>query len=316
MSGIATTAGSDHGREIIIPPAGSLTVGRKELEIVGGFKVHPMASTFPLIEGKEFEQFVDAIAAAGTLAPVEFNGGLLIDGRNRVRAVEELRRRGIEIALPTVDWEPTDGETVEMHIFSVNFHRRHLTEDQRVAIGLAFLPFIRRTRQENQAATRFGQRHPVTQNSSPPADPGNPKRSSREKDAASSVGQLAAVSRVGRHKASQAAALQKAVDAGEISPDVVGDVIAGGKRLRDVVPNKRQSTKKKAAPREGAPPAPAQAPDVGGRDVEKFDEPPPTEQAVRERWERLKRPFAVADHREVRRLLRQIIVEEQRQFDH
>jgi RecB family exonuclease len=45
------------------------------------------------------------------------------------------------------------------------------------------------------------------------------------------------------------------------------------------------------------------------------DEPAPTESEVRERWVRLKQAFAVADHRELRRLLKQIIVEEQRQFD-
>jgi hypothetical protein len=45
------------------------------------------------------------------------------------------------------------------------------------------------------------------------------------------------------------------------------------------------------------------------------DSPAPTEETVRERWERFKRPFAIGDHREVRRLLKQIITEEQREFD-
>jgi hypothetical protein len=166
------------------------------------------------------------------------------------------------------------------------------------------------------AGGQVRQRPPVAQNSSPPAEPGNPKRSSRDKDAVSSVGQLAAMSKIGLHKARQAAALLKGVEAGEISPDEIVAVAAGEKRLRDVVPSKRPSTKRSAAPEVTAPPHPAQIPDAEPDGVEEFDEPPPTEQAVRERWERLKRSFAVADHREVRRLLRQIIVEEQRQFDH
>jgi hypothetical protein len=123
------------------------------MEEIGGFKVHPLASLFPLIVGKIFDDLVEAAARAGRLQPVEVHDGLLIDGRNRLRVQEELRRRGIEIDLPVVAWEPSGEETVEEHIWSVNANRRHLTDDQRAAIGISFLPFIRRSCQERQAAT-------------------------------------------------------------------------------------------------------------------------------------------------------------------
>lgn len=293
---------------------GTITGGsaNMEMEEIGGFKVHPLASLFPLLVGREFDELVDAIGTARTVTPVELNEGLLIDGRNRVRAVEELRRRGIEVELPTVEWQPTGGETVAGHIFSVNVHRRHLTDDQRAALGAQFVPIIRQGRQERQAATRFGRRGPAAEISSPPGESSAADRTSREKDAASTVGQFAAMCKIGLHKARQAVALADGVEAGEISSVEIVAVAAGQKRLRDVVPAKRSPGSRKTAKKESARPEAELFFEASPVEV---DEPAPTEPEIRERWERLKRPFAVADHRELRRLLKQIIVEEQRQFD-
>jgi len=281
-----------------------------EPEVIGGFTVHPLASRFPLIVGKEFDDLVEAAARAGRLQAVEVHDGLLIDGRNRVRVQEELRGRGIEVDLPVVAWEPSGEETVEEHIWSVNANRRHLTDDQRAAIGIAFLPFIRRSCEERQAATRFGQRGPVEEISSPPDEPAaTPRRTSRVKDAASSVGQFAAMCNIGLHKARQAVAIADGVEAGEISGIEVVAITTGAKRLREVAPTKRSSGVKKTAKKEAVRPAA----ELMFEAVP--DSPAPTEEAVRERWERFKRPFAIGDHREVRRLLKQIITEEQREFD-
>lgn len=275
-------------------------------EVIGGFTVHPLASRFPLIVGKDFDDLVEAAARAGRLQAVEVHEGLLIDGRNRVRVQEELRRRGIEIDLPVLAWEPSGEETVEEHIWSVNANRRHLTDDQRAAIGISFLPFIRRSCQERQAATRFGQRGTVAQNSSPRGARTTAERTSREKDAASAVGQLAAMCKIGLHKARQAVAIADRVETGEISSTEIVAVATGAKRLRNVAPAKRSSDGKKQQPAR---------PEAERMFEAVPDSPAPTDREIRERWERLKRVFAVADHRELRRLLKQIIVEEQRQFD-
>lgn len=287
------------------PPAGS----DPEPEVFGGFTVHPLASRFPLIVGKEFDDFVEAAARAGRLQAVEVHDGLLIDGRNRLRVQEELRHRGIEIDLPVVPWEPTGDETVEEHIWSVNANRRHLTDDQRAAIGISFLPFIRRGRQERQAATRFGQSGPATRISSPLVESAASRRNSREKDAASSVGQFAAMCNIGLHKARQAVALADGIATGEISSIEVIAIATGEKRLRDVAPTKRSSGYRRAALKETNRPEVELICDAAP------DSPAPTDQEIRERWERFKRPFAIGDHREVRRLLKQIITEEQREFD-
>ena len=49
--------------------------------------------------GREFADLVEAVQRSGTVAAVEFLDRLLIDGRDRVRAVDELRRQGIDIEL-------------------------------------------------------------------------------------------------------------------------------------------------------------------------------------------------------------------------
>jgi hypothetical protein len=223
---------------------------------------------------------------------------------------EELRRRGIEIDLPIVAWEPSGEETVEEHIWSVNANRRHLTDDQRAAIGISFLPFIRRSCAERQAASRFGQRGPVEESSSPPLEPSAAaRRTSRGKDAASSVGQFAAMCNIGLHKARQAVAIADGVEAGEISSVEIVAITTGARRLRDVAPTKRSSGGTKTTKKEASRPEAERIFDAAP------DSLAPTEQEIRERWERFKWPFAVGDHREVRRLLKQIITEEQREFD-
>jgi hypothetical protein len=282
------------------------------LEVIGGFRVHPAASKFPLMEGKEFDDLVDSVLHSGTVAPVETHDGLLIDGRNRVRAVAVLRSRGIDIALPTIAWAPAAGETVEEHIYAVNVHRRHLTDDQRAALAVEFLPAIRKSREERQAATRFGSKalSSVAQNSSlPSGHPAGMPRSSREKDAASTIGQLAAFANISRHKAIQAVTVADGVESGEIAAAELQGVAAGSKRLLDVVRAHKPARTKKSVPLPSAPPAATPLFDT------ELDAPAPTEDEVRRRWDKFKRPFAIADHRELRRLLKKRISEEQQQFD-
>jgi ParB-like chromosome segregation protein Spo0J len=58
---------------------------------------HPLADAFPLLEGREFMDLSDDIAANGLLNPVIIFEGKILDGRNRYRAclaagVEPFRR--------------------------------------------------------------------------------------------------------------------------------------------------------------------------------------------------------------------------------
>jgi hypothetical protein len=313
-------------------PAGDPTTSREAagsyaveppLEVIGGFTVHPFASRFPLIVGKEFDDLVEAIRLAGTAAPVELHEDLLIDGRNRVRAVEELRRQGVEIELPTTAWEPKGDETVEEHIFAVNMFRRHMTEDQRVTLATLLLPAIRESRLQRQAATRFGAaaQNMAATNSPPPSDAvGGPHRSSRDKDAASSVGQLAALCKVSQHKARQAAVLADGVASGAISPAEFDAVTAGQKRLCEIVPARKNAGGRRTASK--APSRPAvefvfdSAWDADDDDEGDASSPEVTEEDVRHRWDRFfKQHYAIADHCELRKIALRVIDQERREFD-
>ena len=50
---------------------------------------HPLAELFPLIEGPAFKDLVADIKANGLLHPLTECDGMLLDGRNRLRACEE-----------------------------------------------------------------------------------------------------------------------------------------------------------------------------------------------------------------------------------
>lgn len=221
----------------------------REPEIIAGYPVHPLASKWPLIVGQPFEDFVEAAALSGRLQPVEIHEGFLIDGRNRLRVQEELRRRGTEIDVPVVNWEPSGDETIAGHIWAVNAHRRHQTADQLAVLAAStFLPAIKAEREARQLASRFGSNDEGTaaSDSTPPDGQAvTAPRTSAEKDAASSAGCLAALANVSIYKARQAIALHNAVEAGEVSKTEVDAVVAGDKPLSAALPRRKKAGTKK-----------------------------------------------------------------------
>lgn len=290
-----------------------------EYEVIGGYRVHPVASWFPLLEGQEFEALVESIARAGAAVPIELHNGLLADGRNRVRAVECLRERGLVIELPSVEWAPVGNETIEEHIYAINVHRRHLTDDQRAVLATRLLPQIRAAGADRQASTRFrADATSAAAKTEPPAKP--PKkavRSRAEKVANSTVGTLARVARVTPHKAARAKKLADSVAAGEVPAAELQAVVRGTKRLQQVaLPKSRASKKPGRKAKASRPTAEKVWDDADAGEATAQDEAQDVSEAeVRRRWERLKGAFAIADHREVRRQMAAIIAAEQRDFD-
>ena len=103
-------------------------------------KPHPAAEIFPLMTGEAFDALVEDIREHGQLEAIQVWGGMILDGRNRYRACEQL---GIEPL--TIVWEPqagSHGRSPEQYVISKNLHRRHLNESQRamVAARLANIP--------------------------------------------------------------------------------------------------------------------------------------------------------------------------------
>jgi len=273
-------------------------------EVFAGYPVHPAAAIFPLMVDDEFDELVESIRHTRTVTPVELHDGKLIDGRNRCRAVEELQRQGDEIELPTAEWQPRAGETVEEHVFAVNVCRRHLTDDQRAVFATKLLPAIRQSRKERQAASQFGRGGgpAVAQDSAPPHEntTGSP-RTSQERYEASTIGQLASLVGISRHKATQATKLADGVASGEIPQASFDAVAAGVIPLRAAVPKPRRTSGRKSRSDSWA-----KSEEVDDASYEGTCDSP-LEAEVNRFWEALTDEVPVTEYREMCRILRQKI---------
>lgn len=216
-----------------------------EPEVIGGFPVHPAASVFPMIEGIAFDEFVSTVEAhKGVLVPVVLKGNQLLEGRNRVRAVELLRSRGFEIDLPTIQWQPRNGETPAEFISVANMYRRQLNDDQRAIIAAELAPIIAKERaaaqeksqiQPNEIRNASGRNQHTGGSSAETKSvpPSEKKQKNRQKTARSTVGKVAAEAKVSHHKANQAIAVVKKGD-----KERIASVKAGKTKLKDAVPMK------------------------------------------------------------------------------
>ena len=213
------------------------------LEVIGNYKVHPAASFFPLIEGEEFDALVMSIKTVGLMNPIVLKDGMLIDGRNRLRAILELQSNHSSIKILTKELE-LDVKSISEYIFHTNIQRRHLTPDQMASIGYEILPMIAKEREAKQAATQFkagnnanpeGKNQRTVETVSPPPSLPAP-RDIKKKDEQSTVGQIAKLTKVSHHKARQVVAVAKAVESGELPKETIAQVKSGEVKLKDVAP--------------------------------------------------------------------------------
>lgn len=292
------------------PNPDAAPVTEPKYEVIGGYRVHPLASKFPLIKGTDFNVLVASIKKSGKVEPVKTHEGLLIDGRNRLRAVEMLREQGIDIEVPEEEWRSNNGETVEEYIFALNLHRRHLDPDQRAMLAAMSMDSFRSQAAKRQENSRFKGKSAAAAKSTPPTSSGKKRRTSREKDEASTVGQIAKKGEVTLYKARQAANVQKAVDAGEVENEECLKIINGDQKLKDVkVPSKTKSLpKKKAKKRDKDSPKAATMHEAA--ETMPDHDTAVTLEAIEKQWQRFLSQYAKKDHREVRRLLMGILTGE------
>lgn len=112
-------------------------------------KLHPIATVFPPMTDEEFQQLKADIEAHGQRESIVYWNQMLIDGRHRLRACQELGIEPMEVEL-----EPNDDPVA--FALSCNLHRRHLTTSQRsmVAAKLATLKDGKRPSSNDEGSKR------------------------------------------------------------------------------------------------------------------------------------------------------------------
>lgn len=93
-------------------------------------RVHPAANIVPLLDGPAYAALKADIRANGQQIPIAVWTDQVLDGRNRMRACEEL---GIEPKIERLTSLPAGSPT--MYVLSANLHRRHLTPSQLAMVG-------------------------------------------------------------------------------------------------------------------------------------------------------------------------------------
>lgn len=90
---------------------------------------HPIANIFPLLEGIAFRDLVEDIRVHGLIEPIVLKDGMILDGRNRLRACHA--------AQVSARFKTYDGRDPVAFVVSANLHRRHLDVSQRSMIAAA-----------------------------------------------------------------------------------------------------------------------------------------------------------------------------------
>lgn len=229
-------------------------------EKICDYLIHPAASVFPLLEGDRFQSLVDSIAEHGVQNPIVSYKGEVLDGRNRLRAVMKLRDEGHKVDLPCVEWDAKCGLSSTEWVAAQNLDRRHLSADAYVTATAAINRILRKEAAERkkagQAKAGKPSKNPAGRRGKTTGSEQTVRASFRDhkaEKARSTAGQVAAKAGVSLRKAKQAVKLDKAVEAGVVPEEVQRDVVAGKRKLKDVVaslplskPPKRKAKPKKA----------------------------------------------------------------------
>lgn len=112
------------------------------------YEAHPIANVFPEMSGEDFTRLVGDIDAHGLREPIWLFDGRILDGRHRYRACVEL---DLEPRFQT--FEGSEGEAMLMSL-SLNLARRHMTTEQRAALGVRIKEWEARAAGERRRATQ------------------------------------------------------------------------------------------------------------------------------------------------------------------
>ena len=116
-------------------------------------KLHPVAKLFPMLADNELQALASDIKANGLQQPCVMQGGVLLDGRNRLAAC---KLAGVEPRFTTYD-----GDSPVAFIIGVNLQRRHLTVSQKLALGIEIEPhFAKEAKKRKLANLKRGSQAP------------------------------------------------------------------------------------------------------------------------------------------------------------
>lgn len=110
------------------------------------YAIHPLANVFPSLSAEEFKKLKSDISTHGQQEPIMLSadGTTLLDGRHRLRACKEL---GIPPRAERFQQQRlSEGE----YIWAKNVLRRHLTDDQRIALALKWSDAEKEAAKERQ----------------------------------------------------------------------------------------------------------------------------------------------------------------------
>lgn len=95
------------------------------------FDPHPASMLFPMMPPEQFEALKQDIRENGLNQPGTLYQGKILDGRNRLKACNEL---SVEMEWCEIEDDDPSFDPV-LHVVSLNLHRRHLTETQRAMVA-------------------------------------------------------------------------------------------------------------------------------------------------------------------------------------
>jgi hypothetical protein len=119
---------------------------------------HPLADIFPLMEGAEFDALVADIKANGLFERIILFEGMILDGRNRYRALLAAGFDPADANKFTIDGAPFVDDPA-VFVISANLHRRHLTAEQKRDV-IAKLLKVQPQKSNRQIAKTAGVSHP------------------------------------------------------------------------------------------------------------------------------------------------------------
>jgi DNA-binding Lrp family transcriptional regulator len=119
---------------------------------------HPLANLFPLMEGEEFDALVADIKENGLFERIILFEGMILDGRNRYRALLAAGLDPADANKFTIDGAAFVDDPA-VFVVSANIHRRHLTAEQKRDV-IAKLLKAAPEKSNRQIAKTAGVSHP------------------------------------------------------------------------------------------------------------------------------------------------------------